>query len=160
MNYYLSIGSNMGERKTNLDAAISFLKGIGEILRISSIYETAPLGMAPGTENFYNLVLVLKSTISPPGLLKKIKEFEKSMGRDISNSHKRPRVIDIDILLAGDVILNEKDLVIPHHEMHKRAFVLIPLAEIAPTLVHPLLRKPVKDLLQNLEPQKIEKIIT
>jgi 2-amino-4-hydroxy-6-hydroxymethyldihydropteridine diphosphokinase len=158
MDYYLSMGSNMGKRKANLDAAISFLKGIGEILKVSSIYETVPVDMPPGSDNFYNQVLGLKSTVLPIGLLKEIKKFEKSMGRDMRHSHKRPRTIDIDILLAGDVILDEKNLVIPHREMHKRAFVLVPLTEIAPTLLHPLLKKPVKDLLQNLKPQKIKKI--
>jgi len=158
MRYYLSIGSNMGDRQANLDAAFSFLKGIGEILKVSSIYKTAPVDMPPGSDNFYNQVLILKSTVPPPGLLKEIKKFEKSMGRDITHSHKRSRIIDIDILLASDLILDEKNLVIPHREMHKRAFVLIPLLEISPTLLHPLLRKRVKDLVQHLEPQKIEKI--
>ena len=103
--YYLSLGSNLGDRGANLQKAVSFLKKVGRILKVSAIYETAPVDMEPGTGHFYNLVLCAVSRLAPLQLLGRIKEFEKSMGRDISNSHKRPRVIDIDILLAGDLIL-------------------------------------------------------
>jgi 2-amino-4-hydroxy-6-hydroxymethyldihydropteridine diphosphokinase len=158
MKYYLSLGANLGDRKSNLEKAVSFLKEVGVILKVSTIYETEPVDMALGTNNFYNLVLCVESEISPALLLSKIKEFEKSMGRDINNSHKLPRPIDIDILLAGDLILNREDLIIPHKEMARRAFVLVPLVEIAPDLMHPVLKKPVIDILQNLEPQSVKKI--
>ena len=150
MNYYLSLGSNIGDRKANLDEAVSFLRTIGTIIKISSIYETAPVDMAPGSRDFYNLVVLLQCELSPSALLKKIKEFEKSKGRDMARSHKQPRVIDIDIVLAGDLLIDEDDLIIPHKEMHNRAFVLVPLAEIAPELLHPALKKSVNRMLQDL----------
>ena len=84
-------------------------------------------------------------------LLLKIKRFEESMGRNIEDSHNQPRKIDVDILMADDMVLNEKDLVIPHKEMVNRAFVLIPLHEIAPDLVHPVSSKTIRDLLKKLK---------
>jgi len=152
MIYYLSLGSNQGDKTANINKAIDFLRGIGDIEDVSSLYETEPVGMEPGTGNFYNLVLCIQipSSLSPFDLLREIKEFERRMGRDIAHSHNLPRIIDIDILLAGEQVINTEKLVIPHQEMTKRAFVLIPLHEIAPGLVHPVLKKPVKELLRHL----------
>lgn len=152
MIYYLSLGTNQGDKITNINKAIDFLRGIGDIEEVSSLYETEPVGMGTGIENFYNLVLYMQipSSLSPFDLLREIKEFERRMGRDIAHSHYLPRTIDIDILLAGEQVINTEELVIPHQEMTKRAFVLIPLNEIAPEVVHPLLKKPVKKILQQL----------
>ena len=152
MIYYLSLGTNQGDKTANINKAIEFLRGIGDIEEVSSLYETEPVGMETGTENFYNLVLCIQipSSLLPFDLLREIKEFERRMGRDITRSHNLPRTIDIDILLAGDLVINTEELVIPHQEMTKRAFVLIPLNEIAPGVVHPLLKKPVKEILKQL----------
>ena len=152
MIYYLSLGSNQGDKTANINKAIDFLRGIGDIKEVSSLYETEPVGMEAGTGNFYNLVLCMQipPSLSPVDLLREIKEFERRMGRDIAHSHNLPRMIDIDILLAGDQVINTGELVIPHQEMTKRAFVLIPLSEIAPEVVHPVLKKPVKEILQQL----------
>jgi len=152
MIYYLSLGSNQGDKTANITEAIDFLQGIGEIEEVSSLYETEPVGMETGTGNFYNLVLCMQipSSLSPIDLLREIKGFERRMGRDIAHSHNLPRIIDIDILLAGDQVINTEELVIPHQEMTKRAFVLIPLNEIAPGVVHPVLKKPVKEILEQL----------
>lgn len=152
MIYYLSLGSNQGDKTANLNKTIDFLQGIGDIGEVSSLYETEPVGMEAGIENFYNLVLCIQipSSLSPFDLLREIKEFERRMGRDIAHSHNLPRIIDIDILLAGDRVINTEELVIPHQEMTKRAFVLIPLNEIAPEVVHPVLKKPVKEILEQL----------
>jgi 2-amino-4-hydroxy-6-hydroxymethyldihydropteridine diphosphokinase len=152
MIYYLSLGTNQGDKIANINKAIDFLRGIGDIQEVSSLYETEPVGMAAGTENFYNLVLCIQipSSLSPFDLLRKIKEFEGRMGRDIARSHNLPRTIDIDILLAGEQVINTEELVIPHQEMTKRAFVLIPLNEIAPGVVHPVLKQPIKEVLEQL----------
>ncbi len=153
VRYYLGLGSNLGDRNINLGKAVAFLKTIGDVEQVSSAYETEPVGMAPGTENFYNQVISMKSQLAPELLLSRIKEFEMSMGRDLAHSHNWPRTIDIDILLAGDTVLNQGNLVIPHPEMHKRVFVLLPLAEIAPELMHPILKKSIKEILCQLKDQ-------
>jgi 2-amino-4-hydroxy-6-hydroxymethyldihydropteridine diphosphokinase len=151
MVYYLSLGSNLGDRAANIKNTIDFLRETGNVLKISSIYETEPQGMAPGAGYFYNLVIGLQASLSPHDLLEEIKRFEKQMGRDMSNSHNQPRPIDVDILLAGERVVNAENLVIPHKQMHKRAFVLVPLNEIAPHVVHPVLKKTVKDILSSFQ---------
>ncbi len=162
MIYYLSLGSNQGDKAANITNAIDFLQGIGDIEAVSSLYETEPVEMETGNENFYNLVLCIQipSSLSPVDLLREIKEYERCMGRDIAHSHHLPRTIDIDILLAGDRVINTPGLVIPHKEMTKRAFVLIPLHEIAPEVVHPVLKKPIKKILEQLPTRyKIYKVL-
>ena len=151
MIYYLSLGSNIGNRKDNLRKAVSFLRSIGNIKKISSVYETTPVLMSSEAANFYNLVICMKIELVPGVLLSNIKRFEESMGRDIKNSHNLSRKIDIDILLAEDLVLNEHNLIIPHKEMVDRAFILIPLNEIAPGLKHPVSSKTVRDLLKRLK---------
>ena len=159
--YYLSLGSNLGNKAANIENAIDFLRGKGKILKISPLYETEPVGMEPDTEDFYNLVLNLQTppSLSPLQLLREIKKFESSMKRDISHSHNLPRTIDIDILLADDRVIKSKELTIPHQEMTKRAFVLVPFCEIAPDVVHPVLEKTIKEILEQLpQPYRTFKI--
>jgi len=151
MIYYLSLGSNMGDRKDQLRKAVSFLKSIGDIKKISSVYETTPVSMSHGYGNFYNIAICIEIKLIPDILLSKIKRFEESTGRNTKDSHNLPRKIDIDILMVEDMVLNEKDLVIPHKEMVNRAFVLIPLNEIAPGLVHPVSFKTIRYLLKKLK---------
>lgn len=140
----------MGDRSSNLAKAVEFLRGIGRDMRLSAVYETPPVGMEPGTPAFYNMAAAVASQLDPPELLKRIKTFEAQMGRDISNSHYHSRTIDIDILMADHLVMETEALVIPHREMARRAFVLIPLNEIAPEALHPLFKKPVSRLLEEL----------
>ncbi|MCP5048591.1 MAG: 2-amino-4-hydroxy-6-hydroxymethyldihydropteridine diphosphokinase [bacterium] len=155
--YYLSLGSNLGDRSRNLEQAGEFLRGIGDVLKVSRVYETEPVGMAAGTRSFYNLALSLSTSLEPLELLDRIKEFESGMGRDRARSHNRPRTIDIDILMVENRdngsarVMNTERLDIPHKEMTARAFVLIPLNDIAPDVVHPTLNQTVKELLADLE---------
>ncbi|MCX6556562.1 MAG: 2-amino-4-hydroxy-6-hydroxymethyldihydropteridine diphosphokinase, partial [Candidatus Aminicenantes bacterium] len=107
------------------------------VAKRSALYETTPLGM-PGASLFFNLVLALESRLSPQGLLAACREYESSQGRDLKNSHYQDRPIDIDILLAGDTVIASPELTIPHPRLCERGFVLVPLFEIAPKLVHPL----------------------
>jgi len=164
--YYLSLGSDLGDKIGNIKKALHFLQILGKILKISSLFETEPVGMEAGADDFLNLVLCLEAPfrLSPFNLLKKIKKFEEKMGRDIAHSHNLSRSIDIDILLAGNQIIDTEELTIPHQEMTKRAFVLVPLKEIAPDLIHPVLKKPVTEILANLDAQskklKVKKVKT
>jgi 2-amino-4-hydroxy-6-hydroxymethyldihydropteridine diphosphokinase len=136
MIYYLSLGSNLGDRLVNLRRAFEFLKTKGRVLGASSVFETIPVDMVE-TGNFYNAVVCLQSEINPGTLLDDLKTFEWDSGRNRVDSHLRPRVIDIDILLADDLIWDTGKLKIPHPRMSERPFVLVPLCEIAPWLKHP-----------------------
>jgi 2-amino-4-hydroxy-6-hydroxymethyldihydropteridine diphosphokinase len=159
--FYLAMGSNMGDRKNFLKKGIDYLNTLGEVLKVSSIYETEPVGMGDDAEPFFNLALMLQSSLSEKEMLQAIKNFEQQMGRDLANSHYQPRRLDIDILMVEGInqmgntiqpcIINENNLIIPHKEMHLRAFVLVPLNEIAPGAMHPVLNKPISQLLKELQ---------
>jgi 2-amino-4-hydroxy-6-hydroxymethyldihydropteridine diphosphokinase len=147
--YYLGLGSNLGDRSSHIEAAIAFLGGCGRVLKRSSVYETTPLGM-PGAGLFLNMVLALESRLPPPELLAKCREHEAAQGRDPQDSHYKDRAIDIDILLAGDLVLATPELTVPHPRLGERGFVLVPLFEIAPKLVHPLEKVTVAHLISRL----------
>jgi len=150
LTYHLALGSNLGDRRTHLEAAVAFLRGWGRLLRRSAIYETTPLGM-PEAAEFYNMAVALESRLGPQDLLAACKDHEKSRGRDPENSHYRDRAIDIDILLAGDSVIDVPGLTVPHPRLCERGFVLVPLFEIAPKLVHPLEKVTVARLLSRLK---------
>ncbi len=158
LDYFLMLGSNMGDKSANLSEALKFLSRTGEILYVSAVYETDPEGMAPGTAMFYNQAAAFRSPDSPLLLLGKIKEFETSMGRDTLHSHNLSRIIDIDIVLAGETVIQTPILTIPHKEMHRRAFVLVPLCEIAPLAPHPVLGKTITRLLLELPQDTLHRV--
>lgn len=136
---YLSLGSNIGDRKTNLDEALRLLAERLCILQISSIYDTEPVSEIE-QPRFLNLVCKAQTGLTPQGLLSFVKGIEFKLGRKLGTSGL-PRTIDIDILLYGDRVIKTPELVIPHPRMTERAFVLIPLAEIAPDLLYPIGKK-------------------
>jgi 2-amino-4-hydroxy-6-hydroxymethyldihydropteridine diphosphokinase len=140
---YFSLGSNLGNRQENLDRALKLLSERMRIGKVSSIYDTEPIGNV-SQPRFLNLACEAFTRLTPEGLLALVKGIELKMGR-YSRSGE-PRIIDIDILLYGDQTINKPDLVIPHPSMAERSFVLIPLAEIAPDVIHPVLKKPIKEL--------------
>ncbi|HKM39292.1 MAG TPA: 2-amino-4-hydroxy-6-hydroxymethyldihydropteridine diphosphokinase [bacterium] len=133
---YLSLGSNLGDRRHNIRTAIIRLKESGVFIkRISSLYKTRPVGLVD-QPFFYNAVMAANLRLSARQLLKLIGEIEQSLGRQ-RIIHWGPRTIDIDILLYGEETVQDSDLKIPHPRLGERAFVLIPLLEIAPDLVLP-----------------------
>lgn len=147
--YHLGLGANLGDRRVHIEKAVAFLQSCGRVARRSALYETSPLGM-PGAGLFYNLALALETRLSPLDLLAVCKEHEASQGRDLKNSHDHDRPIDIDILLAGDMVIDTPELTIPHPRLCERGFVLVPLFEIAPKLFHPLEKATVTQLLSRL----------
>lgn len=141
---YLSLGSNLGDREANLRAAIERLGVVGEVIAVSSFFETEPVEFTDQPW-FLNCVVALETGKTPRPLLKALLGVEQAMGRRRTQD-KGPRNIDIDILLFGDSVVDTKGLTIPHPALHERRFVLEPLVEIAPEVRHPVLNKTVREL--------------
>lgn len=136
---YIALGTNLGVRMDNLNIAITSLSPEIVLLQRSRVYETEPWGYADQPA-FLNMVVSAETELSPFDLLKKLKGLEGSLGR-VPIFKNGPRLIDMDILFYDDLIMKSDSLTIPHPRLHERAFVLIPMLDIAPDFVHPILGK-------------------
>jgi 2-amino-4-hydroxy-6-hydroxymethyldihydropteridine diphosphokinase len=146
---YLGLGSNLGDRRDNLSAAVTGLPPAATVLRASSIYQTEPWGYLEQPA-FLNQVLEVETRLSPVDLLTALKRLEASLGRQATFRYG-PRLIDLDILLYDQLVLDQPDLVIPHPQLAQRAFVLVPLAELAPDLRHPRLGASMTELKNRID---------
>jgi 2-amino-4-hydroxy-6-hydroxymethyldihydropteridine diphosphokinase len=146
---YLSLGSNLGNRIKNLQNAISNLPPLVSIIIQSPVYKTAPWGYSDQPD-FLNQCLKANTTLEPQDLLTYLKEIEVKMGRR-ETFRFGPRLIDIDILFYDDLILESSTLTIPHPRIGERAFIIIPLADIAPQLYHPVLQKTIQQLKNSMD---------
>ena len=150
---YLGLGSNLGDRQQMLTQALTHLSQKVAVEAVSSFYETKPLYFAD-QPLFLNATCHVSTSIGPHQLLTLVKGIESKLGR-LPNSHNKPRPIDIDILLYDNLVMQSQTLTIPHPLMLERAFVLIPLAEIAPYLVHPVAGLTISQLVQKVSPDGV-----
>lgn len=150
---YFSLGSNLGDKEALLNQAIAYLKKqIGNIVSRSAFYHTAPWGFESENE-FLNAAVCCRTSLTPSAILETTQRIEREMGRlhKSAAGHYADRLIDIDMLLYDDLIQQSPTLTLPHPLMHRREFVLLPLQEIAPDVIHPTLHKSIQELLSMLQ---------
>jgi 2-amino-4-hydroxy-6-hydroxymethyldihydropteridine diphosphokinase len=150
---HIALGTNLGERISNLSRAIAAFPPVITVLERSPVYETPPWGLAE-QPTFLNMVIKGETSLKPLRLLKFLKRLEARLGR-IPSVRYGPRLIDMDILFYDDLVLDSPELSIPHPRLHERAFVLVPLSDLSPTLVHPVLGKSIRALLANVNTEGI-----
>jgi len=133
---FLGLGSNLGDRRAHLRRAVELLVAEGDLVAVSPLYETDPVGGPPGQGPYLNVVVELRTEASPRALLERCARLEADAGR-VRTVRFGPRTLDADVLLVGSARVDEPDLVVPHPRMHERRFVLAPLCDLAPDLVAP-----------------------
>ena len=154
---YLALGTNLGDRLANLKQAIAALTPQLEVKVRSQVYETPPWGFEDQPK-FLNQVIKANTYLDPEPLLKHLKRLEVALGRKESFPNG-PRLIDLDILFYDDLVMDKPSIVIPHPRLQERGFVLLPLMEIAPNLVHPVSKKTVRELAELCRMEGIEKFV-
>lgn len=151
---YIALGSNIGDREANIKKAFGFLKEKMKVTKASALYETKPMYVEEQGW-FFNCAAKVETELTFRDLLALLKSIEQKLGRK-TVSRNGPRIIDLDILFYGRQIVNENDLRCPHPKISERAFVLVPLAEIAPNFIHPIYKKTITELLSELKYDKTE----
>lgn len=149
---YIGLGTNLGDKKNNLTRAIGGLARLNgvRVIRHSGFYPTAPLGYT-NQPAFLNAAVEIRTSLAPEQLFRGLKSLEHKLGRKRQQAVRwGPRVIDLDILFYGDAVIKSPELVVPHPRLHERRFVLEPLSEIAPALMHPVYQKTVRKLLETI----------
>ena len=158
MRAYVGLGSNLGDRAAYLLLGLSALSRLPEtrLLRLSPVYETDPVG--PPQPPYLNMVAELETELSPKGLLAEMLRVEKALGRE-RRERWGPRTLDLDLLLYGDLVLEEAGLSVPHPRLHERAFVLVPLLDLLPEGRHPLLGQSFAELLASLDASSVRPLV-
>lgn len=153
---FIGLGSNIEPREGYLCNAVRALAAEGKILKISSVYETAPVGGVPQPD-YLNAVVEFRTQLGPLELVHRLKTLEHSLGRT-PRPRWHEREIDLDLLFYDTLVLKDPDVIIPHPEISRRAFVLVPMSEIAPDFFHPVLRRSMRELLREIDSNEVHKI--
>ncbi len=155
---YIGFGANLGDREASFHAASRALAAVPGIVvkKLSRLYETEPVGLSDDGPTFLNAVIVVETELSPRDLMNVMRTIELDIGKDPAHRSDRSRCIDLDLLLYGEQTIQEEGMLVPHPRMHTRAFVLLPLAEVAPDAAVPFLGGCVRDLLCNLTEKELK----
>jgi len=155
---YVGLGSNLGDRSAHLLLGLSALSRLPDthLLRLSPVYETEPVG--PPQPPYLNLVAELETELAPRALLGEMLAIERALGRE-RRERWGPRTLDLDLLLYGDLVLEEEGLTVPHPRLHQRAFVLVPLLDLLPEGRHPLLGQSFRELLASLDTSGVRPLV-
>ncbi len=157
---FIGLGSNLGDRVGYLRAAINAIRQLGDSMVLSSLYESKPFGVGDDEQPMYlNMALSLRTALTPKRLLSELMDIEQINGR-VRSRRNESRTLDLDVLLYGKEVIKTTELVVPHPRMHQRAFVMLPMSEIAPQLVHPALDLTMWEIAQELNDQGTQHIGT
>ena len=157
---FIGLGSNLGDRVGYLRAAINAIKQLGDSMVLSSLYESEPFGVGDDVQPMYlNMALSLRTALTPKQLLSELMDIEQTNGR-VRSRRNESRTLDLDILMYGDDVIESSELIVPHPRMHERAFVMLPMSEIAPQLVHPSLGLTMSEIARKLDDQGIRRVGT
>ncbi len=154
---YIGLGSNLGDRWHYLRAGIEGLKRIANVVAVSSVYETEPVEVDAVQPMYLNMAVAIETSLDPASLLSALKRIERRNQRSRTFPNQ-PRTLDLDILLIDNITIDTPGLTVPHPRMHQRAFVLMPLAEIAPDVIHPPTGRTISQLLKEAGSEGIENL--
>ena len=155
---YIGLGSNLGDRVAHLRSAVNAIQHLGDSIAVSSVYESEPFGVGDDEQPMYlNMVVSIQTKLEPEKLLSELMDIERANGR-VRIRRNESRTLDLDVLMFGEELIETSVLAVPHPRMHERAFVMLPLAEIAPHSVHPALQRTMSEIAAELPNRSVRRV--